>query len=68
MACRPSPGRAAIQYVLSIASRVEAILEGSPLIDPMQYGWTTDEERSAATGGNVRLQGAGRQAPPLLGM
>lgn len=59
---------AAIQYVLAIAGRVEGILEGSPLIDPMQYGWTTDEERSAATGGNVRLQGAGRQAPPLLGM
>lgn len=51
---------AAIQYVLAIAGRVEGILEGSPLIDPMQYGWTTEEERSAATGGNVSSCGPKR--------
>ncbi|PRW39278.1 dynamin-related GTPase isoform A [Chlorella sorokiniana] len=44
--------KSAIQYVLAIAGRVEGILEGSPLIDPMQYGWTTEEERSNATGSN----------------
>lgn len=60
--------RSAIQYVLSIASRVEAILEGSPLIDPMQYGWTTDEERSAATGGNWPGVAAAAVKPPNAGL
>ena len=44
---------AAIQHVLGVAGKVEGILEGSPLIDPMQWGWTTEEERAAATGSNV---------------
>ena len=48
------PPRTAIQYVLDIAGKVQAILEGSPAIDPMAFGWTTEEEQSAATGGNVR--------------
>ena len=48
----PCP-RAAIHCVLDIAARVQGIVEGSPLVDPMQFGWTTEEERSAATGGKV---------------
>lgn len=55
--------------MLAIAGRVEGILEGSPLIDPMQYGWTTEEERSSATGSNVsscgQMGAAGRVAGRL---
>ena len=54
-ACLPPACAAAIQYVLDIATKVAAILEGSPTIDPMQFGWTTEEERSSASGSNVSL-------------
>ena len=54
----PAPTPAAIQHVLGVAGKVEGILEGSPLIDPMQWGWTTEEERAAATGSNVGVGGS----------
>ncbi|KAL4853400.1 Dynamin-related protein 5A [Chlorella vulgaris] len=60
--------RAAIGYVLGIASKVEGILEGSPLIDPMQYGWTTEEERSAAAGGNLWPGVVAAVRPPNAGL
>ncbi|KAI3431622.1 hypothetical protein D9Q98_004671 [Chlorella vulgaris] len=60
--------RAAIGYVLGIASKVEGILEGSPLIDPMQFGWTTEEERSAAAGGNLWPGVVAAVRPPNAGL
>lgn len=44
--------RAAIHYVLNIATKVSSMMEGSPLIDPMHFGWTTEEERSSIAGAN----------------
>jgi hypothetical protein len=54
--------------VLGIASKVEGILEGSPLIDPMQYGWTTEEERSAAAGGKLWPGVVAAVRPPNAGL
>ena len=51
----PSPPLppAAVHYVLGLAGRVQSLLEGSPRVDPMQFGWTTEEERGAGGAGNV---------------
>lgn len=48
---------AAIHYVLNIATKVSSMMEGSPLIDPMHFGWTTEEERSSIAGANVGEHG-----------
>ena len=52
--CTPSSAAAplaAVHYVLGLAGRVQSLLEGSPRVDPMQFGWTTEEERGVGGGG-----------------
>ena len=47
--------RAAIKYVLATTQQVDAILAGSPAVDPGAYGMTTEEERTTTISSNVRL-------------
>lgn len=61
----PSTPAPAITYVLGVSGRVESILQGSPLTDPKNYGWNSEDERTNAAVGHVRGLGdvgAGRQA------
>ncbi|PSC67591.1 dynamin-related GTPase [Micractinium conductrix] len=44
--------KAAITYVLGVSGRVESILQGSPLTDPKNYGWNSEDERTNAAVGH----------------